>query len=659
MRDRRLTATALALGALILGILPGPAPQSGGQPQLGMSAVAVDRQAVAPAALVPATPGGLHVTAAGDYSASAAAVAVLAGIGAIKPDLNLALGDLSYGTTGAEQSWCDLVTANTGAGFPFELVSGNHESNGQNGNINDFGACLPNQLPGLVGTYGRQYYVDVPQQDPMARFIMISPGIPFPEGTWDYSAGSARYNWTAAAIDGARSASIPWVIVGMHTPCLSMGQYGCVAGSAVTNLVLSKKVDLVLNGHEHLYQRSKQLGAGGGCTGVIPGTYQAGCVRDADNVLSKGAGTVFATVGTGGVGLRDVNTADAEAPYFASYSGLNASPSHGVLDLQFTDTSLDARFVATDGSFADAFGITTGTGNALPTASFAENCDGLECTFDGSASADPDGSIASYAWNFGDGATGSAATASHTYASAGTFTVTLTVTDDAGATDSTARQLSLGTTTLLASDAFDRTVSNGLGTADVGGPWTTTGSSSAYAVAGGEGRIRISAPAVGNNAYLGSVSSSATDLYLAVATDKPATGSGIYTSVIGRRVPGSGEYRAKLQLTSTGSVNLSLVRTASSGAETTLTGGTVSGLNYAVGDRLGIRLQVTGTSPTTVRARVWELGTAEPVIWQRTVTDATAGLQVPGSLGIMTYLSGSATNAPVTVLMDDLRAAAP
>ena len=41
-------------------------------------------------------------------------------------------------------------------GYPFELLSGNHESNGQNGNINDFSACLPNQLPGVVGTYGRQ-----------------------------------------------------------------------------------------------------------------------------------------------------------------------------------------------------------------------------------------------------------------------------------------------------------------------------------------------------------------------------------------------------------------------------------------------------------------------------------------------------------------------
>ena len=63
---------------------------------------------------------------------------------------------------------------------------------------------------------------------------------------------------------------------------------------------------------------------------------------------------------------------------------------------------------------------------------------GSPVSFDGSASSDPDGTIAAYDWDFGDGGTGTGATPTHTYAAAGTYTVTLTVTDDGDATDAQA-----------------------------------------------------------------------------------------------------------------------------------------------------------------------------------------------------------------------------
>lgn len=69
--------------------------------------------------------------------------------------------------------------------------------------------------------------------------------------------------------------------------------------------------------------------------------------------------------------------------------------------------------------------------NESPTASLQVSCSGLKCAFDGRASSDPDGWIAAYSWDFGDGTTTSGATATHTYA-AGTYTVTLTVIDDDG-----------------------------------------------------------------------------------------------------------------------------------------------------------------------------------------------------------------------------------
>lgn len=98
-----------------------------------------------------------------------------------------------------------------------------------------------------------------------------------------------------------------------------------------------------------------------------------------------------------------------------------------------------------DGASADrstTFRLTveSGGGGEPPTASFTTSCNNGSCGFDGSASSD-DGSITDYAWDFGDGSTGSGQTTSHSYA-LGDYNATLTVTDDSGMTSSASRAIS-------------------------------------------------------------------------------------------------------------------------------------------------------------------------------------------------------------------------
>ena len=91
-----------------------------------------------------------------------------------------------------------------------------------------------------------------------------------------------------------------------------------------------------------------------------------------------------------------------------------------------------------------------------------------------------------------------------------------------------------------------------------------------------------------------------------------------------------------------------------SGTTTVLATAPVSGLTVSPGDVLDIRAQVTGTSPTTLRAKLWKDGSSEPSGWTVSTTDSSASLQSAGYLALAAYLSGTATNAPQVASFDNL-----
>ena len=83
--------------------------------------------------------------------------------------------------------------------------------------------------------------------------------------------------------------------------------------------------------------------------------------------------------------------------------------------------------------------------NQPPVASFTHSptspVAGVSVDFNATASSDPDGSIVSYSWDFGDGGTASGAVVTHAFATNGAYSVTLTVTDNEGASDSEAKTI--------------------------------------------------------------------------------------------------------------------------------------------------------------------------------------------------------------------------
>ena len=296
-------------------------------------------------------------------------------------------------------------------------------------------------------------------------------------------------------------------------------------------------------------------------------------------------------------------------------------------------------------------------GNTAPQAAFTVQADGLKAAFDANGSADADGPLASYSWDFGDGTTGTGATAVHTYAAAGSYAAVLTVRDSDGATATATRQVTVAApgAGVYAADTFTRSSANGWMAAETGGEYSYPGSRANFTVADGLGLIRLAGAGSGPSVYLGSVSSVQTEIQAEVGNDVPATGGGIYHHLYLRDIPGSGTYTAKVRYLANGTVNVSLNRDAAFlGRETV-----VPGLTYRPGDRLTVRAQATGTSPTTLKVKVWKTGTPEPSAWQLTATDSTTALQAPGRVGLGAYLSGSATAVPVFTRWDNLQVGPP
>ncbi|WP_212637886.1 PKD domain-containing protein [Desulfocicer vacuolatum] len=141
-------------------------------------------------------------------------------------------------------------------------------------------------------------------------------------------------------------------------------------------------------------------------------------------------------------------------------------------------TNMKLRFLCdasgnADDIYIDEIRVSAGSSgyNSPPRSDAGGAYSGIEgemVQFNGDGSTDSDGMIVSYAWDFGDGSAASGIAPVHTYGAAGSYTVTLTVEDDDGATDTSTAQVTISTEgeyTVLSYDDFE----NGWGSYTPGG----------------------------------------------------------------------------------------------------------------------------------------------------------------------------------------------
>jgi hypothetical protein len=296
--------------------------------------------------------------AAGDLAARRATRQSLALLDRSPADFFVALGDLAYGDIAPESAWCDYVRdrlPSKGASFPFELLAGNHESDpGRHGLLRNYAECLPDQL-GASGVYGAQYAFTYPAEQPTARFVMVSPGLTVDGHRYDYAAGTPDRAWLRDQLRQAREAG-QWLVVGMHLPCLTTGadHPGCESGRAVHNLVLRGGADLLLVGHNHVYERSKQIDLSRSCR-RIRSRFDADCVVDGgrDGAYRRDRGMVQVTAGRFGARFARLSDRDPDRRWFVR----RADRTTGFLQVRVTPERMVARYRASSGSLRDSFVI--------------------------------------------------------------------------------------------------------------------------------------------------------------------------------------------------------------------------------------------------------------------------------------------------------------
>ena len=268
-----------------------------------------------------------NVAAVGDWGCNDNSKNTLKNISSKKPELIIALGDLSYQRTA--ECWLEIISSVDNI---TSIVRGDHD--------NDF---RTNQYMKHFNMSSEFYSFDHFN----IHFVIMSTELP-------YELGSKQYEFVKSDLENTlTNSSINWIIIAYHQPAYISPNdcQGCSPRVTLREVYHSLfdgyNVDLVLQAHSHNYERS------------YPILYNN---KDSENPIivnpnnnyynydiNKFHGTIFATIGTGGAELHNF---EQKVPYIVTqHRGF------GFLNLELTNngTRLNSTFYDNNGTVSDHF----------------------------------------------------------------------------------------------------------------------------------------------------------------------------------------------------------------------------------------------------------------------------------------------------------------
>lgn len=197
-------------------------------------------------------------------------------------------------------------------------------------------------------------------------------------------------------------------------------------------------------------------------------------------------------------------------------------------------------------------------------------------------------------------------------------------------------------------DDFTRTVSNGLGKSPGGGSWLNlVGTDANFSVNGSQGVVLVD---TANTSRFASINDDDLADFSATATltfDKVPAGAASSASMTFGYVDSNNHYRARLNITTTGDIQLALERTLS-GTTTNLFTTTTIGTGFTANQMWHIR---TSRSGGNIMCRAWKDGTTEPGTWTFSIAEPTFPT---GRIGVRGFAATGSTVLPTKVLLDQV-----